>query len=298
MRNDLDHLPEDKQRELERAVQILFEEFADSLMGRSAPHRKAGRILKIILFGSFARGGWVDDRKSGQVSDYDLLVIVNHEELTENNDYWSSAGDRLVREFAIAKSFRHPVHFIVHELGDVRRQLKRGRPFFRDIVRDGIVLYEAEGFELPEPEILSEQEMRAEAQEYFDTWFPRIGEALDLAQFAVTRGNAKDAAFLLHQATERAYHCALLVLTLYSPKSHRLEELRSRAEGIEPRLFEVWPRDDKFKRRCFDRIRRAYVEARYSKLYKITDEEMTFAIEHIEQLQALVAIVCAERLEI
>ena len=31
MRTDLDHLPANKQRELERVVQIIFEEFEDAL---------------------------------------------------------------------------------------------------------------------------------------------------------------------------------------------------------------------------------------------------------------------------
>ena len=31
MRTDLDHLPANKQRELERVKQIIFEEFADSI---------------------------------------------------------------------------------------------------------------------------------------------------------------------------------------------------------------------------------------------------------------------------
>jgi len=40
MRTDLDHLPANKQRELERVVEILFEEFGDATAGR----KKLGRI--------------------------------------------------------------------------------------------------------------------------------------------------------------------------------------------------------------------------------------------------------------
>ena len=57
MRADLDHLPETHRHELVCAVDLLFEEFAESLRGKQAPHRKAGRILKLILFGPVrARG--------------------------------------------------------------------------------------------------------------------------------------------------------------------------------------------------------------------------------------------------
>lgn len=74
----------------------------------------------------------------------------------------------------------------------------------------------------------------------------------------------RDAAFMLHQAIERLYHCVLLVVTLYSPKSHRLTFLRSHAERTDPRLIEAWPRDTKFARRCFATVDRAYIGARYS----------------------------------
>lgn len=60
MKSDLSHLPAAKQRELARVVQILFEEFADITVHVEGK-RKAARILKIILFGSHARGDWVDE---------------------------------------------------------------------------------------------------------------------------------------------------------------------------------------------------------------------------------------------
>ena len=40
------------------------------------------------------------------------------------------------------------------------------------------------------------------------------------------------AAFELHQAGEQLYHCALLVLPLYSPKLHKLNFLRSHAMRV------------------------------------------------------------------
>lgn len=58
MRTDLDHLPAAKQRELERVVQILFEEFGDATGTATVEWKRDARILKVILYGSYARGGW------------------------------------------------------------------------------------------------------------------------------------------------------------------------------------------------------------------------------------------------
>ena len=135
MRTDLDHLPEAKRRELQLVVEILFAEFEDALKGRNAPHRKAGRILKVILYGSYARGDWVadSDPKGGYVSDFDLLVVVNHEDLADVLEYWGKADDHLSsRVTPSAHRLTAPANFlIVHSLTDVNKQLKRGRPLFR-----------------------------------------------------------------------------------------------------------------------------------------------------------------------
>jgi predicted nucleotidyltransferase/HEPN domain-containing protein len=292
----LDHLPEGKRRELSRVVEILFAEFEDALKGRNAPHRKAGRILKIILFGSYARGDWVDDPVGGYKSDYDLLVVVNHDELTDTLEYWAKADDHLLREYQIAKRLSAPANFIVHSLTDVNKQLKKGRPFFVDIVRDGIALYEAPDHPFEHPQPLSPEDARNEAQGYFDYWLPMAEHAQRLAEASITNGVNRDAAFMLHQAAERGYHGLLLVLTLYSPKSHKLNFLRSQAERLEPDLIAAWPREGRFEQRCWELLRRAYVDARYSPRYKITAEELAWIGERVGALRGAVEKACRDRL--
>lgn len=296
MKNDLDHLPHAKQRELAHVVRVLFEEFAASTAMATQKWKKQGRILKVILYGSYARGGWVDDPVGGYKSDYDILVVVNDERLTDVVDYWSAADDHLMRDLTINQALSAPVSFIVHSLTDVNQQLEQGRPFFIDIVRDGIALYEAEGLPFAHPRYLPPDEARPEAQKHFDYWFPLSKHASKLAQASVENGVERDAAFMLHQAAERAYHCIMLVLTLYSPKSHRLNFLRGHAEDIAPELIEAWPRGDRFSRRCFELLREAYVNARYSPHYAITAEELHWLGDHVAELQTLVETVCKRRL--
>ena len=97
----LTHLPERKQRELQRVAAILFDEFEEVQKTKLSEKSKRGRILKLILFGSYARGDWVEDRKSGYLSDYDLLVIVNYSHFADQYEAWEKAGERFVRELAI-----------------------------------------------------------------------------------------------------------------------------------------------------------------------------------------------------
>jgi predicted nucleotidyltransferase/HEPN domain-containing protein len=296
MRSELDHLPAAKRRDLERIVAILFEEFEDATRLATQKWKKQGRILKIILYGSYARGDWVEDPVGRYFSDYDILVLVSDQRLTDPVDYWAKADDHLTREVTIAKKISAPVTFIVHSLEDVNNFLRCGKPFFIDAVEQGVILYEAEGHPLAAPQPLTEEAQRAEAQRHFDQWFPNAEMRFDLARTAIERGYSNQAAFDLHQTAEQLYHCLLLTLTLYSPKSHKLNFLRSQAEPLVPELITVWPRDTKFAQRCFELLRQAYVNARYSPHYKITAAELDWLAERVELLQRLVREACERRL--
>ncbi len=297
MKDSLDHLPEAKRRDLARVVELLFAEFAEALAGKTAEHRRGGQILKIILFGSYARGDWVDDPVGGYVSDYDILVVVSHDELADVQLYWTKADDRLTAEVTIHKRISAPVNFIVHSLHDLNKKLRRGRPFFIDIVRDGIALYEAQNHPFEQPQKLSPADALKEAEGHADEWLSGAANFLTLGKKAAQGGMPKEAAFLLHQATERLYHGFLLVRTLYSPKSHKLGFLRSQCEQADERLTGAWPRASRFDQRCFELLRRAYVDARYSPHYKIADEELGWLISRIEVLQGLIQRAADERLK-
>ncbi len=298
MQTSLDHLPPAKQRELERVVQILFEEFGDATAIATSDWKKNARILKVILYGSYARGGWVDEPHTakGYQSDFDLLVIVNNQKLTDRIEFWSTAEDRLDRELAITKTLRTPVNFIVHTMQEVNDGLAHGRYFFMDIARDGIALYQSEDTEFHKPKPKTTEQALAMAREYFGDWFPTAAGFRRNAGYAERDGDRKLAAFLLHQATERLYHCVLLVCTFYTPHVHNLGFLRTQAERIDPRLIDAWPRDSRADRSRFQKLKEAYVKARYSKHFRISEEELAWLSERVEVLGQAVQVICEERI--
>lgn len=298
MRTDIDHLPAAKQRELERVRAIIFEEFEDALVLAQHEWKKKGKIEKIILYGSYARGGWVDEPHTakGYRSDFDILIIVNDKRLTDKVDYWLKLDNRLIRELAIDKTLKTPVNFIVHTLGEVNDGLAHGRYFFMDVAKDGIALYEADDRQLHVPKPKTPEQALAMAKEYFEEWFPSAAGMLETAQFSLNQGRLKDAAFLTHQAAERLYHCVLLVCTFYTPHVHNLGFLRTQAERIDMRLVDAWPRALRSDRARFEKLKEAYVKARYSKHYRISEDDLFWLGERIEELGRAVHAVCAERI--
>jgi len=293
MRKDIDHLPAVQRDELERVQRVLMEEFAEATARATVPSRRNGKILKIILFGSYARDDWVDEPENGYQSDFDLLVVVNHEDLTDIAHYWYVAEDRILRDAEIQR----PVNIIVHSLDEVNQSLKRGEYFWVDIARDGIVLYELPCHPLATPMPLTPVDAYQMANAYFEEWLKKVDSGIKLSKFAIQEGEYKDAAFLLHQTTERAYICFLLVRTLYFPRSHNIKFLRSLAEDSEPRLIDAWPRDRRLDRRRFQLLKRAYVEARYSTAYEISLEDLNAILDCVRKLRASVEHVSRERLD-
>lgn len=244
-------------------------------------------------------GGWVDEPHTakGYQSDFDLLIIVNDKRLTDRVDYWLALEDRLNRELAITKTLRTPVNFILHTLQEVNDGLAHGRYFFMDVARDGLALYEFEDSELHKPKPKTPAQALAMAQEYYEEWFPSAMKRFESARFLIDKEYTKQAAFDLHQTTETLYHCILLVVTFYTPHVHNIGFLRTQAERLDLRLVDAWPRQTKKEQALFEKLKEAYVKARYSKHYRISVEQLEWLAAHIEELGAAVHTICTERLE-
>lgn len=298
MRNDVDHLPPAQQEELARTTRILLDEFAVATSRATQPWKKNGKVQKIILFGSYARNDWVDDPENGYQSDYDLLIIVSHANLTDIAEYWYVAEDKILRDAEIAR----PVNIIVHTLEEVNRGLTRGEYFWVDIAQDGVALYELHGTALATPQPLTAADAYEMASEYLAKQLPAVDRWLKLAAVSCAESEtdpewAKNAAFNLHQAAETAYTCFLLVRSQYVPRSHNLKFLRSLAEDRDPRLVEAWPRATKVDRRRFELAKRAYVEARYSAAYDIGSDDLQAIRSAVTMLRDTVETVSREWLD-
>lgn len=189
------------------------------------------------------------------------------------------------------------MNIIVHSQDQINDSLSNSEYFFIDIIKEGIELYKLKGakaFVTPRP--LNPQEDLEAAEKHFEYWMPLARHALKLADTSVENNVLRDAAFLTHQAVERMYHCALLVLTNYSSNSHNIKNLRSQVERLDPRFIEAWPRETKRDRRLFELLKRAYVEARYSEHYTITKEELQWLRSCGDALSKIVDTVSKERI--
>ncbi|MEI8634167.1 hypothetical protein P4S72_23250 [Vibrio sp. PP-XX7] len=64
-----------------------------------------------------------------------------------------------------------------------------------------------------------------------------------------------------------------------------------------PNSPNIFPMENKFHRRSFRRLQRAYIDARYSEHYEITVEELDYLQLQVEKLKVLTERVCQARVD-
>jgi len=258
-------------------------------------------LAMLILFGSYARGDSVDDRYvEGDVvysyqSDFDLLVV------TENraNATWEGEtrlGEMLGRRLRRLGLDRPSTTLIVEDIEHLNNDLQRGNYFYADIAKEGVLLHSSGHHMLAEAGAVDPLEMQKHVREDFEHWFTSANEFVIDFQHAFDRGSYSKAAFELHQATERFLNAVVLTFARYKPKTHDIERLDRQASNLHADFFTVFPRASDQQKRCFDLLKKAYIEARYKPDYAITKDELEYLAARVRKLQELTKRVCEEKI--
>ena len=276
MKRSLDHLPASKQEQLDAIVRII---------------RDAVDVEMIILFGSHARGDWVDDPVGGYFSDYDILAIVRDETTVDDHNLWSTVENK-----AGNLRGRNQANIIVHDIKDVNYQLEQGFYFFTDVKKEGIILHDSGHHTLAEAKPKTVEQRLLYAQECFDYHFTRASRFFSVSVELIQRDWNNDAAFLLHQATEAYYKCALLVVTSYRPKQHNIETLGKQCVNLNPAFRDIFPRQNPPAKRRFKLLKKAYVDARYNMHYRISRADLEELARNVAVLHERTEAVCKEHI--
>jgi predicted nucleotidyltransferase/HEPN domain-containing protein len=284
MKKSLSHLPEHKQEELRRITELVLKVFPPG-------------VEMVILFGSHARGNWVEHRYVEDhttyeyISDYDILVIVD-----KISKFHLKGYDDQVEEKA-EKITNNPVTLIIHSAEEVNDALAEGQYFFSDIKKEGVILHDTGRVTLSRRKNLSPEKKKTIAQEDFDKWLPSAKGFFMLYESSIEKNLLNHAAFNLHQAMEHACHAILLVFTGYKPKLHNLDKLKRKAWKFCPALRDVFPVDTPEEKDLWLQLKKAYIDARYKKDYKITEPELAWLAPRVEKFQSLIETACKEKLK-
>jgi len=277
MKKSINRLPKRTQQELSVLVDFI--------------KRNVKNCAMIILYGSYAKGTHVfwDERfdfgtHTTFQSDLDILVILSKnthipsiERQLDNEitDGYERIFDKLRPTSPNSNVIRYaPPQFIVEYIGSLNNELEKSQYFYTDIVRGGILLYNAEGYELSRPRKLLYREIKEIAVKDYEVKMERGNRRLSVVYFFYNKEMYVDGSFDLHQVCEKYYNAIGLVFNNYSPKMHDLEKLLRRIKKYSKHLITVFPLNTDFEKRCYDLICRAYIEARYNPDFVVTKEEL------------------------
>lgn len=286
--NPLSHLPRHKQDELAEIVTVI-REIADP--------------AKIILFGSHTSDKWVEDEyvergaTYSYISDYDILVVIPDGDKDKEHDIASKIENRTLK-------YKNDVSPIVHSFNYVNKGLEMGQYFFRDIIREGIVLFDTEEFVFSEAKPLSREQEKEVAVKSYNKWVKSGSRFLKMTKNSLIvaledEDPLNEIIFTLNQAAEKFYGGLLLVYTGYKPKTHKLKVYRKYSKHIDEKLNQVfkYPIDDSEEYRLFDILNKAYLDARYQDDYYIDPEDLKRLVVKVEQLEKVVVRLCEEKIE-
>lgn len=280
MKTSLSHLPISKQADIQHIVELILKKIEPE---------------KIILFGSYATGKWVEDRYTEghilyeYISDYDILVITKRGE--RKKDY--EVQDQVINTFRP----RTPINIIANDIDRVNQELERSQYFFTDIKKEGILLYDACNIPLAEARELSTTEKKQIAQDDYDQWYSLGKGFLDNAVYSFKKNEDRIATFELHQASEAIYNAVMLVFTGYKPKTHNIEMLYHYNKNHSKELAMVFPQNTEEENHLFKLLKSGYIDARYSKDFSITKEELQTLTHRVTQLRDIAEKICKARIE-
>lgn len=282
MKLKANHLPEDKIADLDKITEIIKEHLD---------------VYMIILFGSYARGDYVEDiyeehgRTYEYKSDYDILVIHKGKNVKDKDIYKLEA--ELSRQF----KFGTPVNAIYHDIVFINKKLQSNEYFFADIKKEGCVLYNSGEVKLAKVRDIWGKEREKLAQEDYEYWFEKGDEFVKLHSYALNDEMYGKCSFLLHQAAESFFTAILLVFTHYRPKLHDLKKLSEMAAALDKSLLNALPNVTPVEKEHFEILRKAYIDSRYKKDFSVTKEQLLYMASMVKNLQVITERECLKKIE-
>lgn len=289
MKNSIAYLPKDKQEELNFLINEVL--------------KRLPQTEYIILYGSYARDNYVrrgirvepDGIPTVKISDYDILVLTSG----INSKRAENTLDNIEDIFFAGKDFDRdtPASFINDDIKTFNKYIEEGRYFYTQIKEEGIILYNSGKYKLARRRKLNFDEIKEQAQEYFDEKFKKGLSFLDQAQYAYSKQDYVMASFQLHQSCENYYYAIRLSFTLRNNKQHNLSKLSGSVKKYSEDLKTVFPQNSPEEKRLFTLLKAAYVDARYNPHFVVTKEDIDALIPKVEMLKDITERICVEKIK-
>jgi excisionase family DNA binding protein len=281
MKKSLSNLPEYKVNELATITETILKELDD--------------VQMIILFGSYARGNWVEDVCSEKdckyeyKSDFDILVVTKYAEAANNPDLQHKVEGKLNRA-------ETTVNLVFHDIQHINTQLNKGQRFFSDIKEEGIMLYDSGRFRFANKRELNIEKRKQIAQQNFDKWYEKAKHFYSHFQYDLEKKWYNEALFELHQSIRCFYTTMLLVFCDYQPQNCDLEKLGRYVASYEPAFLTVFPCTTERQDKIFKLLNNAQAHTCSEDSY-ITKVDLAHLEQCVQKLTELTQEICKKKID-
>lgn len=220
-------------------------------------------------------------------TDYDLLIITKpgtkrrEHEILDIVTQYSTLETRIVA--------------IVHSLCAVNEALDRGRSFFVNICKNGILVHDSSGIPLVTPSVCDNVEHLADIKAQWDHHFGLAENFLEGASYYIASGNAELAVFMLHQATEHSCIAIVNARLGYRPATHNLNRLLALTENFSEYPSYIFPQVSPEEIDLFNTLARAYSDVRYTANFKVSIQKAEVLRQRVKVLQEIAETLYKQR---
>jgi HEPN domain-containing protein len=184
-----------------------------------------------------------------------------------------------------------------NKINEVYKHLREGHIFYSAACSADLLVYDNKRVTLPERANIDIPAIKVNARNIFDNAFNNAKSFLDGAEYFVTTGQYRPAAFLLHQATEHALRAIFGSLTGLTAYGHNLKSLIRHSCFCAPDLDTIFPNNTDEEKGLFDLLNVAYVSARYSPKYEISRDQIILLLDRVNAILAQTEQSFEERLK-
>jgi predicted nucleotidyltransferase/HEPN domain-containing protein len=282
MRKSMSNLPEYKVNELATITETILKELDD--------------VQMIILFGSYARGNWVEDVCSEKdytyeyKSDFDILVITKYVEAANNTTLQHKIEGKLNRT-------ETTVNLVFHDIQHINAQLNKGLYFFSDIQDEGIILYDSGRFRLAKKRKLNIDKRKNTAQQDFDELYEKAKRFYNHFQHDLEKQWYNEALFELHQSIKCLYTTMLSVFCGYIPQNCDLEKLGRYVASYEPIFLTVFHSATERQDKIFKLLNNAQTHIGSKNSHNITKVDLAHLEQCTQKLMELTRKICKKKID-
>jgi HEPN domain-containing protein len=190
---------------------------------------------------------------------YYLLLLVADEEKTEEGQLSNAIEGHLQR-------FVH-THIVLHKASSAKLALSKEARFWNMAISQGHLVYQSDDLQLEQTVPITKEVLTERTQFHWNYWGKQGHELLKGAAFYREGGNYRQAAFLLHKATETILKAVIQTVLGYRIQMHNISRLLRLTLLFTESIKEVFQLNTPTGVHEFTFLKNAYAQVQYSKSF-------------------------------